>query len=97
MERAMTKAEPKVSGTDEKRKELDVAILDLAHELHDLVTETHALLDAVSAIAAMTELTERSLARLRHVVVSVQAAAGEALGLSADLGQALRVREVPRG
>jgi hypothetical protein len=87
------KAETNVAGSDGERKELDTAIQDLQSELHDRIIETHALLDALGAIAATTELTDRSLSRLRHIVVSVQAAAQEALGTSGDLTQALRARE----
>jgi hypothetical protein len=93
----MTKAEKNVSPPTERSKELDTAIRDLQGELHHRVIETHALLDALSAIAAMTELTERSLGRLRHIVVAVQGAAQEALGLSADLGQAMQTREEQAG
>lgn len=82
-------ADKKVSAPTERSKELD-AIQELQQELHDRIVEAHALISALASISALTELTERSLGRLRHMIICAESSAVEAMGLSADLGDALQ-------
>lgn len=84
----MSKAVPTVPSPTEKRN--DLALRDLAGELHDRIGEASALVGALNIIAATTTLDEASLGRLRHVVLVTQAAVVDAADISSELRELVR-------
>lgn len=82
----MSKATPKLPSTDEKRN----SVRELADELHNRVLEASALVTALATIAATTTVTTESLTRLRHMLVSAQAATLAVVELSTELHAAVR-------
>jgi hypothetical protein len=63
---------------------------DLVDELHDRVGEAGALVAAVSTIASTTEVTATSLGRLRHVILTAEAALVEVAEVAAELRELVK-------
>jgi hypothetical protein len=82
------KAIPNVPNSDEKRKELKLR--DLTDDVVNRLGECVALLTAVSTIASTTEVTATSLGRLRHVILTAEAALVEVAEVAAELRELVK-------